>query len=220
MDVVDAGELGEVSAVAATRCSAAPAPPPPRRARQLHPVWAWMALLLCCTSCVFAADIGGTVRIDLQLVSVDGSPMTDVEVRLVADGFYGFRGDGTREDMVKIGNGSEWLHGRTNERGHIGSSAEVIHGAGLWVVPPLGVWPKFPPAPALRLAVPAVTPHWLRLEPDESRVRLCDGKGRELAGDFAGLAVIDYLETRRSKADGGSVTTAVIQVRFLQAKAN
>ena len=165
--------------------------------------------------CIFPGSSSGRVSIRGSLELSTGEPLPDREVRFVLPAAYGLGGLdlvlGAPEDF---GHQDHTFSVTTDQEGEFSLDlGDLIYHVNVWLLPPLGGFPRHPPAPFLIVHVPSFPGEYYAVQTHDGQFRVLIAGGTELPLAEAHLSELSA-SSESDSADGKPWTVGIIDLRF------
>ena len=139
-------------------------------------------LILFSGACVAPGSSMGRVAVTGQLIDPSGQAVADEEVQIVLPATYGLGGlDLVLKEPSEFGRNDQLFELVTNAEGRFEQDLGVqVYHMSFWILPPLGGFPKRPPAPFVLLRFPERGEEIYAVETRNGQYQIVDSLGNSL----------------------------------------
>jgi hypothetical protein len=164
--------------------------------------------------CVAPGSSSGHLSVRGTLTSDQGQPLADQELQLLLPAAYGLGGlDRVMHEPEEFGQHDQTFKTITEPNGEFffDLGARVYH-RNVWLIPPLGGFPRYPPAPFVLVRVSSMPGEYYAVQTRDGKFKVFTDYGDELTLDQARLSGLEASKESGS-SESGRWTAGVIDLQ-------
>jgi hypothetical protein len=167
-------------------------------------------------ACVAPGSSSGHLSVRGTLTSDRGQPLANEELRLLLPAAYGLGGlDLVMDKPEDFGHRDQVFTTTTGSNGEFFYDLGTrIYHMNFWLIPPLGGFPRHPPAPFVLVRITNMPDEYYAVQTHDGKFKVFTEDGDELALDRAGLSSLEASNESGSD-ENGRWTAGIIHLQIL-----
>ena len=155
-------------------------------------------LILFLSACVAPGSSMGRIAVSGQLIDRSGQAVADEEVQIVLPATYGLGGlDLVLNEPSDFGRNDQLFELITNADGRFEQDLGLqVYHMSFWILPPLGGFPKRPPAPFVLLRFPERGDEIYAVQTWNGQYHIVDSLGASLDAESAPIVISGAIEMK------------------------